>query len=148
MTAVSGIHSRPGVVNRRRCAWAAAVCLSAAFVSSCGGPGADQAGEVAKSFTELATSNPDQACDLLSGHTREQVEKQSKMSCADALKDEDVPDPSDVRSVDVYGHDARVVLGNDTMFLALFPEGWKVTAASCRMGPGPDAPYDCDVSGV
>lgn len=148
MTLVPGIQIRPHVVNRRRCACAAAVCLSAVFASSCSGPGADQAGQVAKSFAELATSNPDQACDLLSGHTREQLEKQSKMSCADALKDQDMPDPSDVRSVDVYGHDARVVLGNDTMFLALFPEGWRVTAASCRVGPGPDAPYDCDVSGV
>ena len=124
----------------------AAVGLSV-LAAGCTGPGADQAGEVAQSFAQLATSDTAQACELLSGHTREAVEKAAKKGCPDALTDEDLPGESSVRLVDVYGHDARVTLDNDVVFLARFPEGWKVTAAGCTPGSSEDEPFDCDVSG-
>ena len=116
-------------------------------LAGCAGPAADQAGDVAQSFEQLATSDTTQACELLSGHTREAVEKAAKKPCPDALTDEDLPGESSVRLVDVYGHDARVTLDNDVVFLARFPEGWKVTAAGCTPGSSEDEPFDCDVSG-
>lgn len=117
------------------------------LAAGCTGPAADQAGQVAQSFAQLATSDTTQACELLSGHTREAVEKAAKKACPDALTDEDLPGESSVRLVDVYGHDARVSLDNDVVFLARFPEGWKVTAAGCTPGSSEDEPFDCDVSG-
>jgi hypothetical protein len=49
--------------------------------------------------------------------------------------------------VDVFGHDAIVRFSGDTVFLARFPEGWRVTAAGCQPGPSDQKPYDCTVSG-
>lgn len=125
----------------------AAVVVVVGVLAGCNGPGAEAAGTAAEMFEKLAPTDAASACDLLSGHTREALEKQAKQQCSDALGGADLPDPSDVRSVDVYGHDAKVVLGNDVLFLARFPEGWRVTAAGCKAGETEDEPYDCDVSG-
>jgi hypothetical protein len=48
-----------------------------------------------------------------------------------------------VRSVRVWGDRAQVLLTRDTVFLARFRDGWKVTAAGCRAQA--NGPYDCDV---
>ncbi|MGW0551933.1 hypothetical protein [Streptomyces altiplanensis] len=47
--------------------------------------------------------------------------------------------------MDVYGHQARVVLDADTLFLPAFRDGWKVVAAGCLARPG--FPYPCDLKG-
>jgi len=117
------------------------------MVGACTGPGAEDAAQAATAFEQLAMDTPDQACDLLAGHTREAVEKSAKKSCAEALPDLDLPSASTMQSVQVYGHDAQVRLADDVVFLARFPEGWKVTAAGCKPGSVVDEPYDCDVSG-
>lgn len=116
-------------------------------VSACTGPGADQAAQVAESFEQLTSTDAAQACDLLAPGTRIEVEKSAKKSCPEALGDEDLPDPSAVSGVDVFGHDAIVRFSGDTVFLARFPEGWRVTAAGCEPGLTDQKPYDCDVSG-
>jgi hypothetical protein len=138
--------------TRRRAAYirlvpTVALLVVAGVLTACAGPGADQAGQVAESFGRLAKDDPGKACDLLAVKTREEVEKSSEKSCPDALGDEDLPDPSPVLSVDVYGKDAIVRMANDTAFLARFPDGWRITAVSCRPGPGEGKPYDCDISG-
>ncbi len=102
---------------------------------------------MAESFEQLTSTDAAQACDLLAPGTRIEVEKAADKACADALGDEDLPDASAVDDVEVYGHDAIVRFGNDTVFLARFPEGWRVTAAGCRPGPSDQKPYDCNVSG-
>jgi hypothetical protein len=126
-----------------------AVCLAsvAVFGSACTGPGADQAAQVADSFEQIAPNDAAKACELLAPRTHDEVEKAAKKSCAEALPDEDLPDPSPLTSVDVFGHDAIARFGNDTVFLARFPEGWRITAAGCRPGPSEAKPYDCDISG-
>ena len=116
-------------------------------VSACTGPGADQAAQVAESWEQLNGGDAAQACDLLSPRTRIEIEKSTEKKCAEALDDEDLPDASALTGVDVFGHDAIVRFANDTVFLARFPEGWRVTAAGCRPGPSDDRPYDCDVTG-
>jgi hypothetical protein len=132
---------------RRRAAYCAVVAAGLIAVSACTGPGADQAGQVADSFARLASDDPGKACDLLAPRTREDIEKAAEKSCVEALPDEDLPDPSPLLSVEVFGHDAIARLGNDTVFLARFPEGWRVTAAGCQRGPNDAKPYDCDISG-
>ena len=139
----SGRHG----TGRRPAAYCAVVAAGLIAVSARTGPGADQAGQVADSFSRLASDDSGKACDLLAPKTREEVEKAAEKSCAEALPDEDLPDPSPLLSVEVYGHDAIARLGNDTMFLARFPEGWRVTAAGCQPGPSDAKPYDCDISG-
>ena len=126
---------------------AAAVVPALLLVAACNGPGADQAAEVAQSFERLSTSDTAGACALLAPGTVAEVEKTAEKPCPEALEDEDLADPSTFASVDVFGHDAIARFGNDTVFLALFPEGWRVTAASCRPGPSDQKPYDCDISG-
>jgi hypothetical protein len=67
-------------------------------------------------------------------------------TCAQALPQRDVPeDPGTVREVKVYGKDAVAYLERDTVFLARFDDGWRVTAAGCT--PNGDRPCDCDVEG-
>ena len=133
--------------GRRPAAPCAVVAAGLIALSACTGPGADQAGQVADSFTRLAPDDPGKACDLLAPRTHEEVEKAADKSCAEALPDEDLPDPSPLLSVEVYGHDAIARFGNDAVFLARFPEGWRITAAGCQAGPSDAKPYDCDISG-
>jgi hypothetical protein len=116
-------------------------------VAGCTGPGADQAAQAADSFQRLVGDEPAKACDLLAPGTRDEVEKSSDKECPEALGDADLPDPSALTSVDVYGKDAIVRFADDTVFLARFPDGWRVTAAGCRPGSSDEKPYDCDVAG-
>src|SRR5689334_5555813 len=95
----------------RRVGRLAGAALSGFFALSvtagCTGPGADDAAQVARSFEQLAISDAGQACDLLSGHTREAVEKAAKKTCPESLGDEDaLRGDSSVRQVEVFGHDA------------------------------------------
>jgi hypothetical protein len=141
------MNGRGPLVGGRRSALAAALLASGVVaVSGCTGPGADQAAQAAESFEQLAGSDAAEACDLLAPKTHDQVEKAADKTCPEALGDEDLPDPSPLTSVDVFGHDAIVRFANDTVFLARFPEGWRVTAAGCRPGPSDRKPYDCDVA--
>jgi hypothetical protein len=133
--------------GRRPAGYCVLVAAGLIAVSACTGPGADQAAQAADSFARLVPDDPGKACDLLAPRTREEVEKAAEKTCAEALPDEDLPDPSAMLSVEVYGHDAIARFGNDTVFLARFPEGWRITAAGCQAGPSDAKPYDCDISG-
>lgn len=136
-----------GWARRRPAAYRLIVAAGLIAASACTGPGADQAGQVADSFARLAQADPGKACDLLAPKTHEEIEKSADKSCPEALPDQNLPDPSALLSVEVYGHDAIARFGNDTMFLARFPEGWRITAAGCQSGPSEAKPYDCDISG-
>jgi hypothetical protein len=87
------------------------------------------------------------SCALLAPDTQEEVAQsgQPGQSCADAIADEDLPDGGSVRTVDVYGQQARTVLAGDTVFLSRFPDGWRVVAAGCELRAG--HPYRCTVQG-
>ena len=86
------------------------------------------------------------ACALLAPDTADAVAQAQETSCADGVLREDLPAPGAERHADVYGQWARVRLDGDTVFLAVFPGGWRVVAAGCRPD-GSDRPYDCTVSG-
>ncbi len=93
----------------------------------------------------LAAKDNAALCTDLAPGTREELEDTAKSGCDQAVADSDVPQAAHVRRVDVYGRQARVVLDSDTLFLSLFPDGWKVTAAGCE--PRPRKPYKCELKG-
>ncbi|WP_457254607.1 hypothetical protein [Pedococcus sp. P5_B7] len=65
--------------------------------------------------------------------------------CAETLPQLVQPNDGPATAVQVYGKDAIVHLGSDTIFLARFTAGWRVTAAGCT--PRPGRPYDCTIRG-
>jgi hypothetical protein len=85
------------------------------------------------------------ACAVLAPETRSELEQSAGTSCAQAILDEDLPEPGPVRASEVYGQWAQVRLDGDTVFLAVFPDGWRVVAAGCT--PRPERPYDCALQG-
>jgi uncharacterized protein YhdP len=47
-----------------------------------------------------------------------------------------------IESVAVWGEEAQVRLGDDTLFLTRTADGWRVMAGACR-AQGADEPYSC-----
>lgn len=124
-----------------------ATAVGAATLSGCSAQGdaeADPAGAAAVRFSAAAGSDATTACGLLAPATASELEKSSG-TCSRGLADADLPPGGRVREVEVYGLDAMVRLDGDTIFLARFANGWRVTAAGCT--PQGDGPYDCDIKG-
>lgn len=100
----------------------------------------------AQRFTE-AVSDGDhaQACSLLAPETKAQLERASGKACGDALAEENLAAAAAFEDIATFGTMAQVRFAGDTIFLAKFPQGWKVLAAGCS--PVPDRPYDCRLEG-
>ena len=123
-----------------------AVALTA-LVSACSGrgdPEEEAAGAAARAFTVAARGDPSAACGLLAPATATEV-GQTSGNCAEGLAEAGLPEGGGLREVQVYGLDAMVRLEQDTVFLARFDDGWRVTAAGCT--PRGDGPYECDIKG-
>lgn len=124
--------------------------LAALALGGCAGRGSVEdgaAGDAATAFFAAASAAPQGACDLLAPATLEVLRSDGE-DCADALA-EVAPDggvTGTEPTVEVYGRDAIVRWGSETVFLARFDDGWLVTAAGCRPR-GEDLPYDCSVEG-
>ena len=117
-------------------------------LAGCAGQGSVEnaaAADAAERFAQDVTADTQAACGLLAPQTRVELEGSSEASCAEALPEQDIPEAGRVRRVEVFGKDAVVHLEKDTVFLARFDDGWRVTAAGCT--PNGDHPYDCDVKG-
>ncbi|RLK23872.1 hypothetical protein DER29_1757 [Micromonospora sp. M71_S20] len=85
------------------------------------------------------------ACAVLAPDTVAELEQSADKPCAEAILAEDLPEPGAVVATDVYGQRAQVRLDGDTVFLAVFPGGWRVVAAGCTARG--DKPYDCVLQG-
>lgn len=118
------------------------------FLGGCAGQGrgeGENAENAAVEFSRSIDAQTDVACGLLAPQTLSELED-ADGACAGALPDELRSASGPVESVEVYGKDAIVRLASDTIFLARFPQGWRVTAAGCsRQQAG--HPYDCKVKG-
>lgn len=130
----------------RYAAWPAVFAILA--LTGCTGQGSvegDPAADTAERFARAVTADSATACALLAPQTRVELEGEDG-PCAQSLPGREVPDDAgSVREVKVYGKDAVAYLERDTVFLARFDDGWRVTAAGCT--PNGDRPYDCDVKG-
>jgi uncharacterized protein YceK len=85
------------------------------------------------------------ACAVLAPETAAELVQSADKPCAQAVLDEDLPSPGEVTGTDVYGQWAQVRLSDDTLFLAVFPDGWRVVAAGCTSRG--ERPYDCTLQG-
>jgi hypothetical protein len=75
----------------------------------------------------------------------EEIEQSAGEPCAVAVLEEDLPAPADAADAAVYGQWAQIRLAGDTVFLAVFPDGWRVVAAGCTLRP--ERPYACRIQG-
>ncbi|MCP9956289.1 MULTISPECIES: hypothetical protein [Streptomyces] len=125
-----------------------ALLVPSAALTGCSAPEAERTAvaAVAVRFAgHTAGAGRAAACGLLAPATREALARDPGPSCEAGLRDAALPAPGRIRTTDVYGHQARVVLERDTYFATRFPGGWKIRAAGCA--PRPDRPYDCRVKG-
>jgi hypothetical protein len=113
----------------------------ALLAAGCASAEQPQVERVASVF-EDPSADASARCDLLLPTAREQLEQDEQSSCVDAINSLPL-DGGEVAGVDVWGGDARVRLGRDTVFLSKTPTGWRVAAAACT--PRPERPYDCQV---
>ncbi|TQM57920.1 hypothetical protein [Humibacillus xanthopallidus] len=124
-----------------------AALVGASALSGCSAQGnseSDAAGAAAVRFSSVTQTDAATACHLLAPQTASELEKGSG-SCGRGLTAADPPAGGALRAVEVYGLDAIVRLDGDTVFLARFEKGWRVTAAGCT--PQPNGPYECDIKG-
>ncbi len=133
----------PGaLVSRASLACAAVAALL--VVSGCASSKAPEAEDAALRFYQaFEGSDGATACDLLAPKTRDDVASSSGTDCAKAILEEQLPAVESPSGTTVFGDQAQVKLGAETVFLAEFPDGWKVVAAGCT--PNGDLPYDCEV---
>jgi hypothetical protein len=104
------------------------------------------ASNVAERMLTAVQQNDGQgACELLAPATAAEAVQSDGKACEQAILDEDLPDPGVVTAAAVYGQQAQVHTSTDTVFLAMFPGGWRVVAAGCT--PQGDRPYDCVLQG-
>lgn len=125
-----------------------AVPLLALTLAGCG---ADveraEAARAADAFSAAATADPGAACGLLAPRTLATLEEDGT-PCAQALAEAGLAPAGARGPVSVAGHSAQVRYADDTVFLARFDDGWRVTAAGCERVSTDDAvPYDCSVDG-
>jgi hypothetical protein len=141
-------------VTGRRPGPAAALVLAPALVlalaaAGCATPGerSDAAGDAAAAFLRaVADGDGELACAGLAPTARQELESAEGTPCPRAVTRVPLPGEPAARHADVYGWQARVEVPGDTLFLARFDDGWRVTAAGCRQQPG-ERPYDCEIQG-
>src|SRR5690242_19166387 len=119
--------------------------VALAGCATAGGRGEAAAGVATRLLTAVQGKDGAAACALLAPDTASEVEQSGGKPCAEAILDEDLPGPGAVTGTAVYGQWAQVRIGGDTVFLAVFPGGWRVVAAGCK--PRGDRPYNCEVQG-
>jgi hypothetical protein len=130
----------------RRSSVAAAVALL--LVTGCSPREADErsAADVAVAFhAAFAASDGRAACSVLTVSAAHEVEKSSSSACAEGVLEEELTDPGPALRTEVFGDEAWVRFGGETVFLTHDSSGWRVSAAGCQ--PSPREPYDCMIDG-
>jgi hypothetical protein len=122
--------------------------LTALALTGCAGPQGDSVEDAAAGFAEALTAHDGPAaCRLLAPRTKSELEASAGEPCRDSVVEEMRSQGGSMggSGVEVFGTAARVRTGRDTMFLARFQGGWKVSAAGCTSTPS--GIYDCVLKG-
>jgi hypothetical protein len=133
-------------VIRFRIVVAGASVLAMAGCGTGDGRAGAASGVATRMLRAVAGSDGTTACGLLAPRTAAELADSAGQSCADAVLQQHLPGPGAVRSTQVFGQWAQVTLDTDTVFLAVFPGGWRVVGAGCTPR-GEDQPYHCTVQG-
>ena len=126
----------------------AAAAVSVLAVAGCGSVGdREEAASAAavRLLTAVDRHDGTRACAVLAPDTASELEKSAGKPCPQAILDEDLPKPAVVAGAAVYGQWAQVRFADDTIFLGVFADGWRVVAAGCTAQG--DRPYDCTLQG-
>jgi hypothetical protein len=124
------------------------MALTVSVLAGCGSVGerGDAAASVAmRMVAAVEAEDGAGACAVLAPNTVSELEESAGKPCAEAILDEDLPAPGAVTGSDVYGQWAQVRFTSDTVFLGVFPGGWRVVAAGCS--PRQERPYGCALQG-
>lgn len=118
-------------------------CALLMLLSGCSDAAQQDASGAAVAFVR---AGPAQACELLAPNTADAVGSDADTDCATRMSQLDLPRSADVRRVEVAGESAQIQFADQVVFLARFPDGWRVTAAGCvRHDTDPAVPYECEV---
>ena len=126
---------------------AAAACALVAFcLSGCSSNQERVVSQVAEQL-HAAIDNEDgaAACDVLSDDVQEELQDADGTSCEVAIVEAGISANGRIESVQVFGTAGQVRYHDDVIFLADFPDGWKVIGAACEKQAA--EPYDCKVRG-
>jgi hypothetical protein len=126
---------------------ALAACLVfGVALSGCGtAAGQRDATASAQRFEQALRANDGAAaCRELSSDVTSSLESSEKKPCDQAILAAGLKPASGVEGVTVWETGAQVKLGGDTLFLDETDEGWKISAAGCKLTTQ-DQPYDCDL---
>jgi hypothetical protein len=119
--------------------------VAAVLLTGCSSSRDDDVEQVAERFhAAIEQQDGAAACGLLSQEAQRTLSAAGD-TCDVAVLDSGVPSEGRVVKVRVYDTAAQVRYDEDVVFLADFPEGWRITAAGCR--PRPSQPYECDIEG-
>lgn len=119
---------------------------AALVLTACGSSrDADVADAATAFYAALADGDGAAACDLLAPETRSQLEQSAGQECAQAVLEEELPEPSGAPDVAAFDTNGQARFAGETAFLSRFSDGWKVVAAGCT--PRDPRPYDCTLSG-
>lgn len=123
-----------------------ALILGGMLLSGCTPAEAGPALGTASEFqTTVAARDWPHACALLSEEARTRLESAAASTCSTALPRLRLPE-NPAGGIEVWGHSARARVGAGAVFLARYPDGWRIIAAGCE-SRGEDRPYDCAVRG-
>jgi hypothetical protein len=127
-------------VPRKR-VWALVLGGACAVLAGCASAQAPDVEQVATTF-EDPSGDPQARCDLLIPTALAAFEESEGTSCAEAIGDLPLQGGS-IESTEIWGGNAQVKVGGDTLFLSETTAGWRVAAAACT--PQGEKPYDCEV---
>ena len=138
---------RRGRRARVRTASVLVMALTTLLVAGCGADvERQQAGAAADTFAADVTHDPEAACALLAPRTEQAVEEDGELVRARRCRVRTCRRRGGAPRSRWPGTRRRCATPQETVFLALFDDGWRVTAAGCtRTSPDPAVPYDCVV---
>jgi hypothetical protein len=131
-------------LGRDRTAAAALAALTLALCG-CGRDGDRHAVRtvVERFYAAVQDHRGERACALLGADTRKALEQQESQPCAKAIGQLQLKGGTP-GAVQVVSTEASMQLvGGDTVFLGDSPQGWRISAAGCRLQD--DNPADCEL---